>query len=68
MLHFAKECIVVNRIIITNDLFQVVETLSSDNVLPHGTGVRFDIDDYLESVTPDMDMPEVEENTQERLA
>lgn len=43
-------------------------TLSSDNVLPHGTGVRFDVDDYLESVTPDMDMPEVEENTQERLA
>lgn len=46
----------------------IEETLSSDNVLPHGTGVRFDVDDYLESVTPDMDMPEVEENTQERLA
>jgi phage portal protein BeeE len=46
----------------------IEETLSSDNVLPHGTGVRFDIDDYLESVTPDSDMPEVEENTQERLA
>jgi hypothetical protein len=37
-------------------------------VLPHGTGVKFDIDDYLESVTPSADMPEVEENTQERLA
>jgi hypothetical protein len=46
----------------------IEETLSSDNVLPHGTGVRFDIDDYLESVTPSADMPEVEENTQERLA
>jgi hypothetical protein len=46
----------------------IEETLSSDNVLPHGTGVRFDIDDYLESTTPDMEMPEVEENTQDRLA
>jgi hypothetical protein len=46
----------------------IEETLSSDNVLPHGTGVKFDIDDYLESVTPSADMPEVEENTQERLA
>jgi hypothetical protein len=46
----------------------IEETLSSDNVLPHGTGVRFDIDDYLESVTPSEDMADVEENTQERLA
>jgi len=46
----------------------IEETLSSDNVLPHGTGVKFDIDAYLESVTPSADMPEVEENTQERLA
>jgi phage portal protein BeeE len=46
----------------------IEETLSSDNVLPHGTGVKFDIDDYLESVTPSAAMPEVEENTQERLA
>jgi hypothetical protein len=46
----------------------IEETLSSDNVLPHGTGVKFDIDDYLESVTPSAEMPEVEENTQERLA
>jgi hypothetical protein len=46
----------------------IEETLSSDNVLPHGTGVRFNIDAYLESVTPSAQMPEVEENTQERLA
>ncbi len=46
----------------------IEETLSSDNVLPHGTGVRFDVDDYLEATTPDDEMPEVEENTQERLA
>ena len=46
----------------------IEETLSSDNVLPHGTGVKFNIDDYLKSVTPSAEMPEVEENTQERLA
>jgi hypothetical protein len=46
----------------------IEETLSSDNVLPHGTCVKFNIDDYLESVTPSAEMPEVEENTQERLA
>jgi len=46
----------------------IEETLSSDNVLPHGTGVKFNIDDYLESVTPSEDMADVEENTQERLA
>jgi hypothetical protein len=46
----------------------IEETLSSDNVLPHGTCVKYNIDDYLESVTPSADMPEVEENTQERLA
>ncbi len=46
----------------------IEETLSSDNVLPHGTCVKFNIDDYLKSVTPSAEMPEVEENTQERLA
>jgi hypothetical protein len=46
----------------------IEETLSSDNVLPHGTCVKYNIDAYLESVTPSADMPEVEENTQERLA
>jgi len=50
----------------------ISETLSSDNVLPHGTGVRFRVDEYLEEYGPDQSMPDVEdngtENTQEALA
>jgi len=45
----------------------IEETLSSDNVLPHGTGTKFNIDAYLaaEELTS-QDMPD--ENTQEALA
>lgn len=45
----------------------IEETLSSDNVLPHGTGVKFNIDAYLaaEELTP---QPMPAENTQEELA
>lgn len=50
----------------------IEETLSSDNVLPHGTGVRFDISDYLAEVISDpgaMDTPDSgTENTQDALA
>jgi hypothetical protein len=52
----------------------IEETLSSDNVLPHNTGVRFNIDDYLstvygnEIIEPIPGAPAVEENTQERRA
>lgn len=51
----------------------LTDTLSSDNVLPHGTGVRFKIDDYLEGIGEEMQTPgEVEkngrENTQDALA
>jgi hypothetical protein len=45
----------------------IEETLSSDNVLPHGTGTKFNIDAYLaaEELTS-QEMPD--ENTQEALA
>lgn len=55
----------------------IQETLSSDNVLPHGTGVRFALDDYLEEMAMEdsPDAPEApngddlgEENTQARRA
>ena len=51
----------------------LTDTLSSDNVLPHGTGVRFKIDDYLEGIGEEMQSPgEVQrngrENTQDALA
>lgn len=39
----------------------IEETLSSDNVLPHGTKVRFDVDDFLREAmvgeNPEMDSP-----------
>ena len=49
----------------------IAATLSGDQVLPRGTLVKFDVDDYLESVSmaeesTEGDMPE--ENTQERIA
>jgi hypothetical protein len=45
----------------------IEETLSSDNVLPHGTGLKFNIDAYLaaEELTPNNN---IQENTQEALA
>lgn len=45
----------------------IEETLSADNVLPHGTGVKFNIDAYLaaEEITP---ANQSAENTQEALA
>ena len=45
----------------------IEETLSADNVLPHGTGVKFNIDAYLaaEELTP---ANQSAENTQEALA
>ena len=45
----------------------IEETLSADNVLPHGTGVKFNIDAYLaaQELTP---QPMPRENTQEALA
>lgn len=45
----------------------IEETLSADNVLPHGTGIKFNIDAYLaaEELTP---MNQSPENTQEALA
>jgi hypothetical protein len=51
----------------------IAETLSSDNVLPRGTYVKFDVESYLgETLMGDtMDMPDeidVEENTQESRA
>jgi hypothetical protein len=45
----------------------IEETLSADNVLPHGTGVRFNIDAYLASEVTNA-QPAVAENTQEALA
>lgn len=45
----------------------IEETLSSDNVLPHGTGVKFNIEAYLaQEVTAPQPAPA--ENTQEALA
>ena len=49
----------------------IAATLSSDQVLPRGTYVKFDVDHYLKSVSmaeesTEGDMPE--ENTQERIA
>ena len=45
----------------------IEETLSADNVLPHGTGVKFNINAYLaqEVISP---QPAPAENTQEALA
>jgi hypothetical protein len=43
----------------------IEETLSADNVLPHGTGVRFNIDAYLAAPEP---TTQPAENTQEALA
>lgn len=45
----------------------IEETLSSDNVLPHGTGVKFDISAYLADQVFDTN-PQPNENTQEALA
>lgn len=45
----------------------IEETLSADNVLPHGTGIKFNIEAYLASeVIGNQPMPA--ENTQEALA
>lgn len=47
----------------------IAESLSQDNVLPRGTIVEFDVDDYLgesEAMGRETDTPD--ENTQERLA
>ena len=41
----------------------VSQTLSMNNVLPRGTYVKFDIDDYLEGVVEDA-MTEMPETTQ----
>jgi phage portal protein BeeE len=51
----------------------IAATLSMDNVLPRGTYVEFDADDYLseEYMADKMDEPSevnIEENTQERIA
>ena len=59
----------------------IEQTLSSDNVLPHGTGVRFDIEDWISNVygnglyelNPGEQPPQQirdngEENTQEEMA
>jgi hypothetical protein len=53
----------------------ITDTLSSDNVLPHGTGVRFRLDKYLAEMAGEdssdrpQDTPDSgQENTQERLA
>lgn len=47
----------------------IAETLSSDNVLPRGTYVEFDVDDYLgEMLLPEETDMTIEENTQESLA
>ena len=46
----------------------IEETLSSDNVLPHGTGVRFSIDEYLGGVGDEIGPDMGEENTQDALA
>jgi len=46
----------------------IEETLSSDNVLPHGTGVRFSIDEYLSGTGDELSPDEPDENTQDALA
>jgi hypothetical protein len=47
----------------------IAETLSSDNVLPRGTYVKFDVDDYLgETLMPEETDVMYEENTQESRA
>lgn len=47
----------------------IAGTLSSDAILPRGTFVMFDSEDYLgETYSMDGKEPEVEENTQEELA
>ena len=58
----------------------IEETLSSDNVLPHGTGVKFDVEDWISEVygnqltelapgqMPPVQQPAGEENTQDDLA
>ena len=47
----------------------IASTLSSDAVLPRGTYVKFDSDDYLgETQMMDTNKIDIEENTQEELA
>lgn len=46
----------------------IAATLSGDQVLPRGTYVKFDVDEYLEAVSTMDDATEGEENTQERIA
>jgi len=47
----------------------IASTLSQNNILPNGTCVEFDTDDYLgELDTADTSMVDVQENTQEELA
>lgn len=47
----------------------IASTLSSDAVLPRGTYVEFDTDDYLgETYSMDTERVDVQENTQEELA
>lgn len=47
----------------------IAETLSGDNVLPRGTYVKFDVDDYLgEMLLPEETDLTIEENTQESRA
>jgi len=47
----------------------IASTLSSDAILPRGTFVKFDADDYLgETLIMDTDKVDVQENTQEELA
>lgn len=47
----------------------IAATLSGDNVLPRGTYVEFDIDEYLtENMVADKEDPQPAENTQEALA
>jgi hypothetical protein len=43
----------------------IEETLSSDNVLPHGTGVKFNVEAYIGS---EILNAQPAENTQEALA
>ena len=46
-------------------------TLSANNILPNGTYVEFDTDDYLgeiDDANTTRDMVDVEENTQEEMA
>ena len=47
----------------------IASTLSSDAILPRGTYVKFDSDDYLgETYSMDTERVDVQENTQEELA